>query len=1064
MSDERFNDDDDDDGNEHAWFRERIAAALAGGLTQDERRRFEAHAEACAECAAERRAARELEQHMGELFAVPAVAGVEDRIIGSLRAAAWRRHAPRLPLRLPRPVVHPAVRKAVAGVAAAIVLAGFGYVVSQQLGESPFAAARQAPLASSAGKPYSGTTALGRGFKLNNSIGAEFAVAGDVGRAATAPASGGGRGGGGIGAGARWFAERPSFDRKAEPAPVQLGDGVATINGAKLFAGVNRDNAYAYKDRESAGEKQAVQNYFGGFGVNKAGAGTLTINGTNTFRGTAVHGGRLVTDADGDGTAKPGAADTGVTGKNVYWDLSALSRRGGETDAKKRVDTPVADESIAEAPAKAPADVSGREQTTLGVAVQVPASPAPAQNAPPPAAPQPAEAKPPSSPPKPEQPAPQPTTRKVIRNGTMEFEVDRFDAAFAQVSKLAQEAGGYVGTADSEKLPNGKVKGTVTVRVPPDRLDTLVLQLRGIGDLKSQKLEAQDVSKQYSDMDSQLRAARAMEERLLGIIKEGKGQIKDLLAAEKELGVWREKIEHLVGEMRYYDNLVALSTLNVTLFERDIRTPATATETETIDAGVEASDVEKARADALKAIEEAKGRIVQSDLKRYDAGQFGATIAAEVPPDASGPLLDRLKQIGKVARLDVQRRQEKASDPQGNLGAQQPPVKIEKRDTRLNLSLYNLANVAPRQTTSLNLAAEDVEQAYQTIAARVGKTGGRVVNSTLARNKPEQTTGTINFEVPSADADAVLAEVRKLGEPMKLQVAENPDVQNTTSAKRGFTVNLIASAAVPPRETRTLVLASTKVPEAREKILSAAGEGKARVLAAQLNENDPANPNATIEIDVPRAALPAVEKAIADGGDTISRVVTRSSDTENTLDTRVKLQLTLTPAEKLPPRETTGMTVELRDVDGGLAKLQLAAQQAGGRIVDSNLSREINGQASGKLAVDVPAGQANAVIDQARQLGSVRAVRASQNPQVPGGSLSRARIEVTLVTPDTLVEPGTGVWATIRNGLATSVTGLLWSLRLIVIGLCFVLPWVLILAIGWRLVRRRNKSAAPATA
>src|SRR5205823_4077553 len=187
---------------------------------------------------------------------------------------------------------------------------------------------------------------------------------------------------------------------------------------------------------------------------------------------------------------------------------------------------------------------------------------------------------------------------------------------FAQVVKLTNEAGGYVGTTDSEKLPNGKVKGTVSVRVPPDRLDTLVLQLRGIGDLKSQKLEAQDVSKHYSDMDSELRAARAMEERLLNIVKEGKGQIKDLLAAEKELGNWRTKIEQLVGEMKYYDNLVSLSTLNITLYERDMRTPATAYETEQIDTGVEADDVEKARAAALKAIEDAKGRVIQSDLNR----------------------------------------------------------------------------------------------------------------------------------------------------------------------------------------------------------------------------------------------------------------------------------------------------------------------------------------------------------------------------------------------------------------------------------------------------------------
>src|SRR5262249_22741040 len=113
-----------------------------------------------------------------------------------------------------------------------------------------------------------------------------------------------------------------------------------------------------------------------------------------------------------------------------------------------------------------------------------------------------------------------------------------------------------------------------------DKLDTLVLQLRGIGDLKSQKLNAEDVSKQYTDTESRLKAARAMEERLLAIIKEGKGQIKDLLAAEKELGEWRTKIEQFVGEMKYYDNLVSMATLNLTLYEKDIKTPASAIETE----------------------------------------------------------------------------------------------------------------------------------------------------------------------------------------------------------------------------------------------------------------------------------------------------------------------------------------------------------------------------------------------------------------------------------------------------------------------------------------------------
>src|SRR5205814_5781266 len=138
-----------------------------------------------------------------------------------------------------------------------------------------------------------------------------------------------------------------------------------------------------------------------------------------------------------------------------------------------------------------------------------------------------------------------------------------------------------------------------------------------------------------------------------------------------------------------------------------------------------------------------------------------------------------LKQIGKMARLDVQRKQTAAEN-----SATAAPVKIEKRDTRLNLSIYNLANVAPRQTTTLNIAADDVEAAYRAILARVTKASGRIVTSNLARNKPEATTGTISFEVPTAEADAVANDVRAAGEVMKLAVNENPDVQNVTTAKR----------------------------------------------------------------------------------------------------------------------------------------------------------------------------------------------------------------------------------------------------------------------------------------
>jgi len=127
-----------------------------------------------------------------------------------------------------------------------------------------------------------------------------------------------------------------------------------------------------------------------------------------------------------------------------------------------------------------------------------------------------------------------------------------------------------------------------------------------------------------------------MQDRLLEIIKTGKGEVKDLLAAEKELGIWREKIEKITGQINYDNSLIAFSTLQITLSERDIRQAATASETENVSMGIETDDVQKARDNALRALDDAKARIIQSDLKQLDAGQLQRRLSPRSRPTPPG--------------------------------------------------------------------------------------------------------------------------------------------------------------------------------------------------------------------------------------------------------------------------------------------------------------------------------------------------------------------------------------------------------------------------------------------
>jgi hypothetical protein len=209
-----------------------------------------------------------------------------------------------------------------------------------------------------------------------------------------------------------------------------------------------------------------------------------------------------------------------------------------------------------------------------------------------------------------------------------------------------------------------------------------------------------------------------------------------------------------------------------------------------------------------------------------------------------------------------------------------------------------------------------------------------------------------------------------------------------------------------------------------------------------------------------------VDKAINDAGDTVSRSVTRSTDTQNTLDDKVRLSLTLTDADRLPPRETTTLGMESHDVEKAKESIESLARGMGGRVVDSTLSRETNGRVMAKVTADVPLAKAMEMLSKTRDQGKVQFRRDARDENVPAGALSRYRVEVTLANEDLIVESGQGLGSRIREGLRTSAAGLLWSVQLIVVGLFLVAPWVLIVWLVWRFVRRgrRKPQTSPSIA
>lgn len=887
------------DTEQHDGFRENLAAYIAGGLSGDERARIE---ELAAADAARR---NELEELMALDSSLKQSAGVAE-----IAAGLEARLAAAVEAIKDRPPINPIVRRAAFAAAACLMLGGFGYVASQQMerGALPFwnvqgtgdlsQRGRAIALYSNENKlPLRESTVDEVHAVLNRERGFNSYLTKQLNQAEGKEIP--------YDEILRYPADWPDLSERREDdrkGRAYVSDLSAVLDDQKAI--------------DPTGDQSSKQ--------------------THWKLRTGEVGGKIM-HADGHVNFEPASEITKLSGKgsNLSSNLEGDGRSGKQEESSllKDADKEKLPKPVIVSKVRSGVAVPDGGTILFGGVALAPGDGLAPNNAP---ATQPAAS----------------TGRKIIRSGQVEFEIDRFDSAAATISKIVIEEGGFIATTASDKLSNGKVRGSLVVRIPPARLDVFMLQLRGLGDLKSQQIGSSDVSKEYTDLESELRAARAMEERLLEMIKSGKGEIKDLLEAEKELANWRGKIERIIGQTKYYDNLVSLATLTVTLMERDIQTPAASVEQETISAGVETDDVENARAAALQMLADAKGRIVSSDLRKLDAGQMAATIVADVPPENAGPVTDRIKQLGKVARLEAQR----STSTSGNNTATTPATRVEKRDSRLTLSLYNVANVAPKQSSHIELATADVTATYNAIVAHVNQAGGRVVNGGAAQGRGHNSQADARVEVPADAGDVFLAELKKLGQIVTLATTENADTANVTASKRGFA-------------------------------------------------------------------------------------------------------LVIRPAATLPAAKSANLRIETGDVEQAAANLQALLLQTGGRVVSQNSSSDPGNASSASLSIEVPLDRSADVVAAIRGSGKVLAVNSSQDPNAPTGQLGKARLDVVFTTPGPIVGEHGGLWSNIRNGLSISAKGLVYSAQLIVIGLCFVLPWALILWIAAKFLKRRRQPA-----
>ena len=154
---------------------------------------------------------------------------------------------------------------------------------------------------------------------------------------------------------------------------------------------------------------------------------------------------------------------------------------------------------------------------------------------------------------------------------------DPSDAA-QRITTLATGMGGFVvssNTAEASVDAKGNkiMQASLTVRVPSAQLDAAMTQIRAMAvEVKNVSVTGQDVTAQYTDLQSQLRNAEAAEAKLTEIMNAAT-KTEDVMAVFNQLTLVRQQVEQLKGQIQYYDESAAMSAISMDLLPDALNQP-----------------------------------------------------------------------------------------------------------------------------------------------------------------------------------------------------------------------------------------------------------------------------------------------------------------------------------------------------------------------------------------------------------------------------------------------------------------------------------------------------------
>jgi hypothetical protein len=146
----------------------------------------------------------------------------------------------------------------------------------------------------------------------------------------------------------------------------------------------------------------------------------------------------------------------------------------------------------------------------------------------------------------------------------MSIRVKQVETSKKRIDALVKSYNAYY---ENERFDNNELRVSydLKIRVPAKQFESfLIASEKGEGEILSKNISARDVTAEFMDGETRLNSKKIFRNRYNQLLEKA-GKVDDILAIEENIRTLQEEIESQEGQLKFLDDQVTYSTLELSL-------------------------------------------------------------------------------------------------------------------------------------------------------------------------------------------------------------------------------------------------------------------------------------------------------------------------------------------------------------------------------------------------------------------------------------------------------------------------------------------------------------------